>query len=150
MRHLEREKTMIYTAREIQKQVKQLHADLDERLEKLRAKRDEAKKRGIALQEVSRLENEIESLKDIYEQTFTRKAVELKDAQDRESRQSTDAAFLRQKVEDDKRSTALKAYVRAGGKPEEFDAAYTEIQQEQLKKAINEELEGKRHNPVSL
>ena len=142
-------------SKDIQAFINRMQGDLEARLAGYRAKIAEAQKvvNGGGALEVARLEKEMGSLKATYQRTFDRKAAELGDAQDAEKQQASNAALLRQIHDDQIRATALAAWQKHGGRPEEFtDELYASLRQTQLTAATLKDLQAKdaKPNPVHL
>jgi hypothetical protein len=144
---------MKLTAKDIQTQVDGMRKDLEDRLTQIRAKIAEAQKvaNGGGAATAARLETEMESLKATYQRTFDRKAAELKDAQDLEANQASEEGARQQAHDAVIRATALTAWQKAGGKPEEFtDQVWADIRKTHLTAATLQDLQAKQARPSSV
>jgi len=140
-------------SKDIQALIDQMHIDLEDRLTKLRAKITEAQKvaNGGGTAIALRLENEMTSLQGTYQRTFDRKAIELKDAQDLEAQQNSEATARQQTHDEEIRQMALASWKKAGGKPEDFTPeVYADIRKTHLTAAVVQDLQVKQTRPNAV
>jgi BMFP domain-containing protein YqiC len=138
----------------VQRKIERLHADLDERLEKLRARRDEVLKQGYegSPAQAEKIVKEIDQIKGVYQAAFARAALELQNAEDFDAQKKVEAIARQQRSEDASKDAARVAWTRSGGKPEEFDAVWPEIRKTQLENLTLRELEKSENSrpPIRL
>lgn len=133
----------------VQRKIDGLHRDLEERLSKLRARRDEALNSGYANGpfEAEKLEKEMEALKGVYQGSFDRATVELKNAKDLDAQKQAESMVRQKAMEEASRDAARLAWTRSGGKPEEFETAWPEIRKTQLENLTLRELAKQTDTP---